>query len=62
MWIFGNLFSKNPTILYTVDDKKKEEKERRTDIKQEMHRSEIKHEEPKIESIEHLRKWSGLDY
>ena len=24
MWILGNLFSKNPTILYTIDNKPKE--------------------------------------
>lgn len=59
MWILGNLFSKNPTILYTIDDKKDEKKREHRDEPQKSGQSKS---EPQMESVEHLRKWCGLDY
>ncbi len=53
MWIIGNLFSKDLVILRTIDDKKEE--------KPVKDRDESKKDKPKMESIEHLRKWCGLD-
>ncbi len=56
MWIFGNLFSKNPTILYTIDDQKTDKKGKGKDSN-----TAKPEKKPLIEDTEHLKKFFGME-
>lgn len=55
MLILGNLFSNNPTILYTIGDEKKEKKNKNTSNN--IYKS---NNNVLIEDTEHLKKFFGM--
>lgn len=63
MWILGNLFSKNPTILYTIDDKKeKKQNDHRQYNEERRGLTTFNGQQFLIEDPEHVRKYFGMDY
>ncbi len=61
MWILGNLFSKNPTILYTIDNDK--QKKENTVINKNIYvynNITTSNNNPLIEDTEHLKRFFGM--